>query len=80
MLHNTQLETERLALDANELQALIIKNGFTLGDISDLLGLTKVMAQRKLTDIRLLTIGEVILLKEFLELTNTEAIDIFLGA
>lgn len=69
-----------IALDANRLQVEIMKNGFTLGDISDFLGLTKVSTHRKITDIKSLTIGEAILLKEFLELTDLEAIDIFLGA
>lgn len=71
---------ERLALDANKLQIVIMNNGFTLKDISDFLGLTRVATHRKLNDIKSLTIGEVILLKEFLELTKQEAIDIFLGA
>lgn len=69
-----------IALDANRLQVEIMKNGFTLGDISDFLGLTKVLTHRKLTDIKTLTIGEAIRLKELLELTDLEAIDIFLGA
>ena len=71
---------ERMALDANKLQTVIMNNGFTLKDISDFLGLTRVTTHRKLNDIKSLTIGEVILLKEFLELTKQEAIDIFLGA
>lgn len=57
-----------------------MKNGFTLGDISDFLGLTKVLTHRKLTDIKTLTIGEAIRLKELLELTDREASEIFLGA
>lgn len=80
MLHNTQLEMERLALDANKLYEAIMNNGLTLNDISDFLGLTRVVTYRKLSDIKLLTIGEAILLKEFLELTNEEASVIFLGA
>lgn len=69
-----------IALDANRLQVEIMKNGFTLGDISDFLGLTKVLTHRKLTDIKTLTIGEAIRLKELLELTDREASEIFLGA
>lgn len=71
---------ERMALDANKLQTVIMNNGFTLNDISDFLGLTRVVTHRKLSNIKLLTIGEAILLKEFLELTNDEASSIFLGA
>ena len=71
---------ERMALDANKLYEAIMNNGLTLNDISDFLGLTRVVTYRKLSNIKLLTIGEAILLKEFLELTNEEAIDIFLGA
>lgn len=67
-------------MNANELYEIIMKNGFTLNDISDFLGLTKVMTHRKLSDIKLFTIGEAILLKEFLELTDEEAAFIFLGA
>lgn len=80
MLHETQMKIGVIALDANRLQVEIMKNGFTLGDISDFLGLTKVLTHRKLTDIKTLTIGEAILLKEFLELTDREASEIFLGA
>ena len=68
------------ALNANRLQTEIMKNGFTLNDISDLLGLTKVLTYRKITDVKQLTIHEAIILKEFLELSNEESIDIFLGA
>ena len=71
---------ERMALDANKLQTVIMNNGFTLNDVSDFLGLTRVVTHRKLSNIKLLTIGEAILLKEFLELTNDEASAIFLGA
>lgn len=67
-------------MDANRLQTAIVKNGVALKDVSDLLGLTKVHTYRKLHDIKQLTIGEAILLKEFLELTNREASEIFLGA
>ena len=67
-------------MGANKLQILIIENGLTINVISDLLGLTRVQTHRKLNDVKLLTIGEAILLKEFLELTNSEAIEIFLGA
>lgn len=80
MLHETQMKIGVIALDANRLQVEIMKNGFTLGDISDFLGLTKVLTHRKLTDIKTLTIGEAIRLKELLELTDREASEIFLGA
>ena len=80
MLHETQTKIGVIALDANRLQVEIMKNGFTLGDISDFLGLTKVLTHRKLTDIKTLTIGEAIRLKELLELTDREASEIFLGA
>ena len=66
-------------MNANKLYEAIINNGLTLNDISDFLGLTRVVTHRKLSNIKLLTIGEAILLKEFLELTKQEAIDIFLG-
>ena len=67
-------------MDANKLHEVIIKNDFTMDVVSDLLGLTMAHAYRKINNVKLLTIGEVILLKEFLELTNNEAIEIFLGA
>lgn len=67
-------------MGANKLQVEIMKNGFTMNDISDFLGLTRVLTHRKLSNIRQLTIGEAIRLKELLELTDIEAADIFLGA
>lgn len=66
-------------MDANKLQVTIMKNGFTLGDISDLLGTTRIVTHRKLTDVKQLTIMETLIIKEFLELTNEEAIEIFFG-
>lgn len=68
-----------IALNANRLHAEIIKTGATINDVSDLLGITRVATQRKLADIKRLTIGEALILKEFLELTDSEAATIFLG-
>ena len=67
-------------MDANKLQTMIIQNGITLKDISDLLGLSKAHTYQKLNDVKILTIREVIILKEFFELSDGEATEIFLGA
>lgn len=69
-----------IALDANKLHEVIVNKGLTLSSISELLRINHVATYRKLTDIKKLTIGEAILLKEFLELSDREAAVIFLGA
>lgn len=65
---------------ANKLKESIIKNNLTIKDISDLLGISKDSAYQKTSNVKQLTIREVFLLKEFLELTDQEASIIFLGA
>lgn len=69
-----------IALNANELQRTIVKKGYTIRSISELLGLTMVNTYRKLSNVSKLTIGEAILLKNILELSDSEASAIFLGA
>ena len=69
-----------IALDANILLVEIIKHGLTLDDISNLFGISRVLTYRKLNDIKQMTIGEALLLKSTLELSDHEAASIFLGA
>lgn len=69
-----------IALDANSLYQLIIEKGFTINGISDLLKIDHDNIYQKIADVSLLTVGETLLLKSILELSDSEAISIFLGA
>ena len=69
-----------IALNANILLVEIIKHGLTLDDVSNLFGISRVLTYRKLNDIKQMTIGEALLLKSTLELSDYEAAVIFLGA
>lgn len=69
-----------IALYANRLLVEILKSGLTIDDISNLLGTSRVSTHRKLNNINLLTIGEALLLKNILDLSDQEAAIIFLGA
>ena len=69
-----------IALHANLLIGKIIENGYTIHDISNLLGISKDVLTKKLNNINRLTIGEARVLKYTLDLSDSEAISIFLGA
>ena len=66
-------------MNANKLQILVADKGFTYKGISKILGITKVATYRKLNNINAMTIGEAIILKNVLELSDVEAVDIFFG-
>ena len=68
-----------IALDANKLEIKIMENGFTICDVSNLLGLNRITTYRKLSSISKLTIGEALKLKFFLGLSDLEAVDVFFG-
>ena len=69
-----------IALNANVLVEKIIENGYTIRDISNLLGVSKDDLAWKLNDVAEFTIGETYTLKSMLSLSDSEAINIFLGA
>lgn len=69
-----------IALNANVLVEKIVENGYTICDISNLLGVHKETLDKKLNDVYEFTIGETYTLKAILGLSDTEAIYIFLGA
>ena len=69
-----------IALDAKLLVVKILENGYTIGDISNLLGVSINVLRRKLDNLNTLTIGEARILKQILDLSNSEAISIFFGA
>lgn len=56
-----------------------MENGFTICDVSNLLGLNRITTYRKLSSISKLTIGEALKLKFFLGLSDLEAVDVFFG-
>lgn len=57
----------------------IMENGYTIRDVSILLGLERHILTKKLDNINRLTIGEARILKYALDLSNNEAISIFFG-
>lgn len=69
-----------IALDANILKKTIDAKGFTISNVSELLGISKSDAYRKMKNVSELTVGEVFLLKITLDLSDVEASTIFLGA
>ena len=67
-------------MNANVLKKIIVEKGFTFYKISSLLGIGLTDLDRKLENKNDLTINEVFRLKHILDLSNEEAISIFLEA
>lgn len=57
----------------------ILEKGIDLSKIARLLGIDKMTLYRKLTNYEPITIREAEILKDILDLTNLEALEIFLG-
>lgn len=65
-------------MNANKLKAKIIERGFTIAEVSELIGISKHSMYRKINLYDKITIYEATRLKEALQLSNIEAIEIFL--
>ena len=64
-------------MNANVLVGKIIENGYTIRDVSNLLGIERHVLNKKLNNINTFTVGEARLLKYALYLSDSEAISIF---
>ena len=65
-------------MNANKLKAKIVENGLNVSKTAELIGVSKSSLYRKLNGNDKLTIGEAAQLKHILELTDLEALEIFL--
>jgi plasmid maintenance system antidote protein VapI len=62
----------------NKLKAKIIEKGLTVESFAKAIGMERTKLYRKLNSFEKITIGEAIKMKAVLEMSNEEAIDIFL--
>ena len=67
-----------IALCASKLQEKIIEKGFTTRTLAKLMNIERTCMYRKINNVSKLTIGEVMMLKTILDLSDSEAITIFL--
>lgn len=65
-------------MNANKLKAKIVENGLNISKTAELIGVSKSSLYRKLNGNDRLTINEAVKLKNILELTDLEALEIFL--
>ncbi len=65
-------------MNTNKLKAKIIENGLNISKTAELIGVSKSSLYRKLNGNDRLTINEAAKLKNILELTDLEALEIFL--
>lgn len=65
-------------MNANKLKAKIVENGLNISKTAELIGVSKSSLYRKLNGSDRLTINEAAKLKNILELTDLEALEIFL--
>lgn len=66
-------------MNSNLLIEKILEKGMEFGKIAKLLGIDKMTLYRKLANYESVTIREAEILKDILDLTNFEALEIFLG-
>lgn len=65
-------------MGANALKGKIVAKGLNVEAVSDMVGMDKSTFYRKLNNFESFTIGDAIRIKEALNLTNSEATEIFL--
>lgn len=63
----------------NKLKAKIIEKGLNVEGLADRIGMERSTLYRKLNNFEKITIGEAVKMKDALEMTDTEATDIFLA-
>lgn len=66
-------------MNANKLKAKIVEKGLNVARTAELIGMSKTTLYRKINGIDRMTISDAVQLKEVLNLTNLEALDIFLS-
>lgn len=65
-------------MNAKKLNRKMIERGFTIDAVSELIGVDMFTMYRKVYNYEVTTIGEAMRLKHILDLSDQEAIDIFL--
>ncbi len=66
-------------MNGNLLKAKIIEKGLNVTELAGRINMDRSSLYRKLSNSQKMTIGEVVRIKEALEMTNEEAINIFFG-
>ena len=66
-------------MDANKLKTKLSEKGFSISTIAILIGVHNSLLHKKINGYEPITIYEAKCIKEILNLTNTEALDIFLS-
>lgn len=65
-------------MNANKLKGKIIEKGLNVAKVAEIIGIHKSSFYRKLNGFDVFTVTEAAKLKDVLDLTNLEALDIFL--
>ena len=66
-------------MDANKLKTKLNEKGFSISTVANLMNIRGSSLHRKLNGYDSMTVYDAMCLKEILNLTNTEALDIFLS-
>lgn len=66
-------------MQLNKLKAKIVEKGMNVEALADKIGIDRSSLYRKLNNFEKITIGEAVSMKAALEMTDTEASDIFLS-
>lgn len=64
-------------MQINELKAEVVRNGLTMGEVADLIGMQRTTLWRRFNDPAGFTVGEIRKLKETLNLSGQRILDIF---
>lgn len=65
-------------MDMNKLNVKILESGMTIDEVAKTIGVSGLSLYFKMKRPMAMTVGDAIKLKEVLDMTNTEAMDIFL--
>lgn len=66
-------------MNANKLKGKIVEKGLNIAKTAELMGVSKTTLYRKLNGFEKLTVSDAARLKDVLNLTDLEALDIFLS-
>ena len=74
-----QTYREVMHMDANKLKTKLSEKGFSISTVANLMNLCELSLHKKLNGSDIMTVYDAMCLKEILNLTNAEALDIFLS-